>query len=133
MSDDDFSTAELERARRARLINDEARATVERLKDIGKRKEEISEISRRLTPACADDAIERWARDADERERERRAAERELKREARRDRLVRRRYEGVQPAAATPAGDDWNVWLDNFSASRKGAGDDNGHRWRNAR
>ena len=64
MTDDD-SAEELERERRARLI-DEARATVERLKDVEKRREEIqslppSELSRRLIPACADDAVERWA------------------------------------------------------------------------
>jgi hypothetical protein len=112
----DYSAEEMERERRRRLIDD-ARATVERLKDVEKRREEIqslppSELSRRLIPACADDAVQRWARDADERERERRAAERELRREQRRDRLIRRRYEGAQPAAATRAGDDWNAWCD---------------------
>ena len=114
---DDYSAEELERERRRRLI-DEARATVERLKDIEKRRAKKSnrcrrrEVARRLLPACADDAVARWARDADERERERRAAERELRREARRDRLIRKRYEGAQPAAATRAGDDWNAWCD---------------------
>jgi hypothetical protein len=116
---DDISAEELERQRRRRLI-DEARAVVERLKHVHveKRREEIerltpAEVARRLTPACADDAVERWARDAEERERERKRAERELKREARRDRLVRRRHEGGnQPVAATRAGDDWNTWAD---------------------
>ena len=117
MADDEFSAEELERARRARLI-DEARATVERLKDIEKRKEEItslppSEFSRRLTSACADDAIERWARDADERERQRRTAERELRREARRDRLIRKRHEGGNQLVAGASGwEGWEAWLD---------------------
>jgi hypothetical protein len=112
----DYSAEEMERERRRRLIDD-ARATVERLKDVEKRREEIEslpphEISRRLIPACADDAVARWAADAERRERERRAAERELRREARHDRLIRKRYEGEQPAAATRAGDDWNEWCD---------------------
>jgi hypothetical protein len=112
----DYSAEELERERRRRLI-DEARATVERLKDIEKRREEVQslpprEVARRLIPACADDAVERWAADAEKRERERRAAERELRREDRRDRLIRRRYERAQPAPAVCAGDDWNTWCD---------------------
>ena len=112
----DYSAEEMERERRRRLIDD-ARATVERLKDVEKRREEIqslppSELSRRLIPACADDAVRALGRDAEERERERREAERELRREQRRDRIIRKRYEGDQPAAATRAGDDWNEWCD---------------------
>ena len=124
MNDDEFSAEELERKRRRRLV-DEARATVERLKDREKYREEVEglpapEVARRLIPAAADDAVERWARDADERERERREAERELRREAQRDRLIRKRYEGVQPTAATRAGDDWNAWLDSRISNRSG-------------
>ena len=118
MTDNDLSAEELERERRRRLIDD-ARAVVDRLKDLEKRREEIqslppSELSRRLIPACADDAVQRWAADAERRERERRAAERELRREQRRDRIIRKRYKGTQPAAAIPASDwsAWNAWCD---------------------
>jgi hypothetical protein len=63
---DDFEAEELERERRRRLV-DEAREKVESLKDLERRREEIQSLSRRLFPAAPDDAVAKWARDADAR------------------------------------------------------------------
>ena len=82
MIDDDLSAEELERRRRAKILDD-ARANVERLADLEKRREEIStleprELSRRLIPAAPDDAVARWAAEADAVAAEREAAKAEL-------------------------------------------------------
>jgi hypothetical protein len=113
---DDVSAEELERERRRRLI-DEAKATVRRLKDREKYREEIErlpapEVARRLIPAAADDCVQRWARDAEQRERERVAAEAELHTRSGPADLVYKRRDNAVDAARAGDWSAWNAWVD---------------------
>jgi hypothetical protein len=101
-----------ERVRRQRII-EEARSTVERLKDLEEKRDDAArlppaDLARRLIPAAADDAVARWRADANAFARERRREKRRLRMETHRapdDEIVRRRHE-ESTAAKQP---DWSA------------------------
>jgi hypothetical protein len=109
--EDERSAADLERARRKRVI-DEARATVRRLKREEKqRRDDASTLSpedlaRKLIPSAPEDRVAAWRKDA-----EARIAAREEVRAQERARadLIYKQFENKP--TETRCGEEWNEWL----------------------
>jgi hypothetical protein len=115
MTDDDEDDLDRE-DRRTRVLR-EAREIVKRHKrDMAEKREKLEkqspdEVARTLLP-LPEDRLTRWRREMSVFEAEREAAEAELITRSGADGLIYKRYEGPQPTAATPAGEDWNAWAD---------------------
>jgi hypothetical protein len=117
MADDDEDNLDREDDR-TRILR-EAREIVRRHKrETAERREKLEkqspeDVAHTLLP-LPEDRLAKWRRDMAVFDEERKDGERTLRREARRDRLIRKRYEGEQPAAATPAADwsAWDAWAD---------------------